>query len=254
MPALISYSAGDSPFHQMAPLTKLAAALAVTVASVAARSVGAQALLLGSTVVASFLFADIRLRRLAAILPIMLLFTLSYFLINVVAGTGTTPLFEWAGIVVSREAVENAGIVALRWMLFLSVAIIFVTTTEPLLFAVALSSRLRLPTGASLLVFLALRMAHIYEHEFRALSRTHRLRYQGRSKGLRGGVLKLLRLGRALLARGLGRAHTLSASMAVRGAEGGGRLQADQETGIGARDLLCLGGTASVSWAALSFF
>jgi energy-coupling factor transport system permease protein len=216
---MLTFLPGKSLFHRMTPPAKLAWAGGLTILSMALHSVTAQLLLIVLTLISALWLARVRAGSLASISSIFFMLAATLFVVQSLTASGTTPLFKVFGVVVTKEAVTLAATVALRMALFVLIALVFVTTTDPSDLADSLTEQMSVPRGFALMLFMLLRMAEVFERELEGLRDSYRLRYYGRALSLRQHFINLTWPVVALLIRGLRRSQTMSISMMVRGVD-----------------------------------
>lgn len=217
---LIRFAPGDFFFHRLTPLPKLIWAGAITVCAVSVSGASAMVALFAIVLWTVWVLCRIRLRDASSVVVLFFVLGLTLFLVQAVTTPGVTLLISAGPIRVTAEGVDLAGAVSLRMACLVLVAIAFVSTTDPAHFGSALRDQLRLPSQFALALFMALRMAEVFEREAEALANTYRLRFSRRP----GFVASLRHSGLfavGLLARGLRRGQALSLSMTIRGLEEG---------------------------------
>ena len=156
---------------------------------------------------------------LSAIVRLFLVLSTSFFVIQALTIGGEHPVATLGAVTLYAEAIDHAGVVALRMAVLIFLAVAFVTTTDPADLGASLHEQLRLPWSFALMFFLTLRVAEVFERELAALNDTRRLRYADRAEGVFNALRRAGWLVGALFTRGIRRGQTIAQSMAIRGAD-----------------------------------
>ncbi len=141
--AIGQYYAAESPIHRLDARSKVILAILYIVASFLCQNILSFALLLLSGVLI-ILISRIPFKViLKALKPIIIIMFITVF-INVFLTTGSTPLLEWKFIKIYKEGLYNAAFMAIRIIILIIGASVFLTyTTTPIHLTDAIERLLR---------------------------------------------------------------------------------------------------------------
>jgi len=210
---MFSYRQGVSFFHRLDPLAKLIWVLCVTIVSMVLPHLPAQAVLLVILLLTAFFLARVRIAEFGVLIWVMVLFCLSFFFIQVLTIPGENAAFMIGSFRVTWEAIDSAGAVTVRALVFVLMAMVFVTTTEPRDFGLMLAQRLHVSYVFSLMMFMFLRLFPLLEQELVELRAAHQLRGIEDRKGFGGYVQTLREYLLPMLTRGLRRGEITAYAM-----------------------------------------
>jgi len=212
----------DSPLHRLNPLTKLA--LTVPVAAIASLSDQplTPVLVAGLAVVATRLFGNIPwpsiLRPLA--LSSVLGFGMMWTGVLFYAGPGSepgAPAIRLGPIEVPVAAIVYGLTIAARLLAIFAASLLFVLTTDPVDFVLALIQQARLPHRVGYGVFAAYRFVPLVAEELDNIRAAHQIRGVSGEGGLRGRVRQTFSYAIPLLAISVRRAERVALAMDARG-------------------------------------
>ncbi|MFX1561889.1 MAG: energy-coupling factor transporter transmembrane component T family protein [Promethearchaeota archaeon] len=221
----LGYLPRQSFIHHLNPLTKLAILVCVAILTVTLVSEVAALIILAFLLLAYFgasinpLSFSRRLRYILTfaliIALVQLIFTsygtlIFYLIPPILPGFG--PYFP-----ITSSGVANAIILALRLINIVLASGLFVATTDPTLFAVALT-HLRLPYRYGFLLVLTLRLVPLFDQEASTVYNAQRIRGINLDQGVIRGFLRRLRYTFIpLIVSALSRVDTLTLAMDGRG-------------------------------------
>jgi energy-coupling factor transport system permease protein len=174
--------AGDSFLHRLNPLTKLAINVPVAVLVSMTSEIATPLLVFILAVLTLRLLGRVPLSAMLRPLLFALVFGFGVFWTSTVfyAGPFSTPQPAWTlrigPIGLAPEAVEYGAAIALRLLAILATSMLFVLTTDPSRFVLALIHQARVSPRIAYAVFAAYRFLPLLEVEFDNIRAAHQLR------------------------------------------------------------------------------
>lgn len=221
----LGYLPRQSFIHHLNPLTKLAILVCVAILTFTLISELAALIILAFLLLA-YVGARINPLRLSRRLRYILTFALIIALVQLLFTSYGTLIFYLIPsftlgfgpyFPITTSGVANAIILALRLINIVLASGLFVATTDPTLFAVALT-RLRLPYRYSFLLVLTLRLVPLFDQEASIVHNAQRVRGIRLDHGVIRGFLRRLRYTFIpLIVSALSRVDTLTLAMDGRG-------------------------------------
>lgn len=207
---LFNYEEKESFLHSIDPISKLVWVIGVFVASILINHAIPQIFLLGTVFLTGIFLAKISIRESGLLVAIMGVFSILFFIFQSLVIGGPTVLFRFGWLSFSAEGMDIAGAVAFRGLTIVCVGRIFVGTTDPRDFALALVQKLKISYVFAFMILMVLRYFPLFEEEYRDLRDARAVRGILPVKGIRGVFTALKQYGIPLISRGLRRAETTS--------------------------------------------
>jgi energy-coupling factor transport system permease protein len=213
---LFMYEQKDSLLHSLDPLSKLVWLACMFVLSFIFTRAVPQFVLLLSVILVGIVLARIAPRETGFLVIVFSLFSVEYFIIQTLLIGGQQVLFEMGPIPVAAEGLDVAGTVALRFLVLVSTARVFVGTTEPRDLALALVQKLGLPYTVAFSIFMLLRLLPYMEQEYADLRDARKVRGVQIKSGLMASIRNSKDYVVVLLARGFRRGVVTAYSLESR--------------------------------------
>lgn len=216
LPEIDRYAGLDSPVHRWDPRVKLACTAPLVLAVVLAPGYAPALAGLGAAVV---LLALSRIPASFALTHLRWVLLLCAFLTFVLALTGGgEPLYRAGGLAVSREGLRAAGLISIRAVAAVLIALVAMGTARVHVTLKALR-RLRVPSVVVQILGFSYRYVFVLFDELRRMLGAARARGHGRTRGLRllhnvGSMLGML------IVRSLERTRRVRCAMLARGYSG----------------------------------
>jgi energy-coupling factor transport system permease protein len=157
--------------------------------------------------------ADLRLSDVGVAVWVLVIVGLSFFFIQLLTIPGEHVIAQLGPVPITWEAVDRAGAVALRIMVFVPMSMTFVQTTEPRDFGLMLIQQLHVNYVFALMMFMFLRIFPLLEQEILELRAAHQLRGIEERRGLGGYAQSLREYLIPMLTRGLRRGEITAYAM-----------------------------------------
>jgi len=213
---LFAYEKKDSFIHRCDPLSKLIWVFCFSILSLLATTVSQQAVLLILVVIVAIFLAKISIKEAGLIVITFVVFAACWFLIQS-ALIGGTHIFVQVGFFkLTYEGMNKAGAVALRIVLLVLLARVFIGTTEPRSLGLALVQKWGFTYSVAFGIFFMMRLLPLFEQEFTDLQDARKIRATDVNNGTRGIPGKLFDYIKVLLTRGFRRAVVTSYSLESR--------------------------------------
>lgn len=207
---------GNSFFHRLDPLTKLAWLFSISLLAFGAY-IGWVQVVITVAVMATALI-------LARQSPVVIwrgtwLFAIactSFLVIQSVTLPGTHPAFTVLGVTIYAESFDYALASALRIYAIILSSLVFVRTTDPRELAIALVTQMKVPYRIGYAFFIALRIIPTIEEEIKTIRAAQTVRGVMRKEGLAGRFTEMGRYAMPLLIGSLRKASMMVMSMESR--------------------------------------
>lgn len=213
---LISYHRRDSFFHHLDPLSKVIWVLCIMLLSLTATSAIQQLVLAAIVIFCLRIGARIPFSETAMFVWFFFVSSAFFFLLQLLVTGGETVLFYVGTFPILLEALNHAGNVATRMLVFIGLALIFIDSTDPRDLGLALVQKLKINYTYAWMFFIALRFMPLFEKELVDLYQAYQLRNVGSRGGLRQKFSMLQLLTTSLIYRGMRRSIYLALSMESR--------------------------------------
>ena len=213
---VFQFRAANSPLHQLDPLTKLAALVAVSFLAFGVYIAWVQIVVCAVVLFTAMVFARISpLEILRGTWPFILACA-SFFVIQAINLPGQHIAFHILGRPVYVESADYALASALRIYTILLASLVFVRSTDPRELAIALVVQLHIPYRIAYAFFIALRIVPTLEEEIKIIRAAHMVRGVARQRGLVGRIRDMQRYAMPLLVGSLRRSSMMVMSMEAR--------------------------------------
>ncbi len=130
---------------------------------------------------------------------------------------GATVLAQWGPLVVSDQALWRGAAIALRVLCFAVYSLLFVLTTDPTDFVVALVHHWRVPRRIAYASLAAYRFVPLFAAEAESIRLAHKVRGLGAGRGIGGTWEAARRFAIPLLASAIRRAERVAIAMESKG-------------------------------------
>jgi energy-coupling factor transport system permease protein len=210
------FRAGNSFWHRLDPLSKLAWLIAISLLAFGAYIAWVQIV-----ITAFVLFTALALARLspAVILRGTWLFgiaCISFWVIQTLTLPGTHVAFHVLGHPIYAESADYALASALRIYAIILSSLVFVRTTDPRELAIALVTQMHIPYRIAYAFFIALRIVPTLEEEIKTIRAAQAVRGVVRKGGIAGRIGETKRYAMPLLVGSLRKASMMVMSMEAR--------------------------------------
>ena len=214
---LISYHKRKSFFHMLDPISKLVWAICLMVLSFTISNLYAQLALLLVLLLCVRLGTFIPFSRQSFFIRLYMVSSLFFFFLQVLLLKGDTVLFHLGPKPITWEAVNHAGNVAARMITIIGIALVFVDSTDPHDFGLALTQILKIDYRFTFMIFIVLQFLPLFEKEITDMKQAYQLRgYPGKPRfPERISMVKVFVS--SLVFRGIRRSMILAMSMGSRG-------------------------------------
>jgi energy-coupling factor transport system permease protein len=185
--------------------------------------------------------------------PFFLLF-LSTLWILAAYGKGTTVVWEWGWIHITKEGLTNGLNIGLRMLSFVTYGLLFSMTTDITLLVFSFMQQLKVPPKIAYALLAGFRFLPTFREEFAQIKAAHRVRGVARVPGIRGRVEAIKRYTIPLLAQGIRKAERVAVALEARGFDGSWNRTFYHQMKLGSMDviyLLLLIGLHTLIWAVL---
>jgi len=210
---LFSYEKKDSFFHQCDPLSKLIWVFCFSLLSLLATTVLQQAVLLTLVILAVIFLAKIPVREAGLIVITFVVFAVCWFLIQSALIGGTRTFMQIGFFKLTYEGMSKAGAVAIRIVVLVLLARIFIGTTEPRSLGLALVQKWKVPYSTAFGIFFMMRLLPLFEQEFVDFQDARKIRAADARMRMKGIPAELFDHTKVLLVRGFRRAVVTSYSL-----------------------------------------
>jgi energy-coupling factor transport system permease protein len=210
----------DSYLHQLNPLTKLALTIPVAIVVVAQDSPLIPFAIAFVAAIVTWIVGHVPLKSVARPLAFSLLAGLGMFWTGIVfyAGPGASAAPVVLGpLTVSEAGVTYALTMMGRLLAIVSASSLFVLTTNPVDFVVALIHQGRLPVRVGYAVFAAYRFMPLVQEELDTIRAAHQVRGATSGRGVLARLRQMLGYAIPLLAISVRRAERVALAMDSRG-------------------------------------
>jgi energy-coupling factor transport system permease protein len=211
------YLPGSSALHRTDPLSKFIWLGCVSVLCIGSSDYRLQAALLGAVALLGVFGAGLKPALIRRGLRPVLLFAAPYFFLQLLLAPGETELWRIGRFALTAEALAFGAAVALRIFTLALASFVFIVTTDPRDFVLALAQQVRIPYRFAMGVGIALRFLPILAQEAAQIRAAQRLRGRGRSADWRAGLLRERRFALAVLIAAVRKVETLAAAMELKG-------------------------------------
>ena len=252
MIGIFEFYEADSFLHRRNPAVKLLALLMVMLVVTPASDPVVPALFLPLILVALHVLGRVPLRLiLRMLLPLtllvfpFLLFNALYYNIGQVAAP--TPWVRLGPWTLYREGVIVGLAVSLRVLVFISLSMSYITTTDPTDFALSLIQQAHIPYRFGYAILVSYRFLPLMVQEFSTIRAAHRVRGVGEHVGLRGRLEQVRRYTVPLLASAIRKSERTAIAMDARGFGSAGERTYYRQLRVTPGDWGLVAGTVLVS-------
>jgi energy-coupling factor transport system permease protein len=213
---VFQFRSGNSFFHRLDPLTKLAWLFGISLLAFGAYIGWVQVV-----ITAIVLFTALVLARLPPLdvwrgTWLFAVACLSFLIIQTLTLPGSHVAFRLLGHPIYAESFDYALASALRIYTIILSSLVFVRTTDPRELAIALVTQMRVPYRIAYAFFIALRIIPTVEEEIKTIRAAQAVRGVVRQRGITGRIGEMKRYSMPLLVGSLRKASTMVMSMESR--------------------------------------
>jgi energy-coupling factor transport system permease protein len=212
-----------SPLHRVNPSAKLLLAASVMLAVTLVFDPVTPALLVALALGLLLVVGRIPASTLARALVPAAIAAVGFLWVAVVfprAYDHTTAIAQWGPLVVTDQALWRGGAISVRVFCFAVYSLLFVLTTDPTDFVVALVKHWRVPPRIAYASLAAFRFVPLFTAEAESIRLAHRVRGLGEGRGLIGRWEAWRRFAIPLLASAIRRAERVAIAMESKGFDG----------------------------------
>ncbi|MDQ0395679.1 energy-coupling factor transporter transmembrane component T family protein [Labrys monachus] len=210
------FRAGNSFFHHLDPLTKLAWLVGVSLLAFGAYIGWVQIVVTLAILFTAFALAGLSFAVVFRGTWLFGLACLSFLVIQTLTLPGTHVAFRIFGHPIYAESADYAIASALRIYAIILSSLVFVSTTDPRELAIALVTQIRVPYRIAYAFFIALRIIPTIEEEIKTIRAAQSVRGVVRKGGIAGRIGETKRYAMPLLVGSLRKASMMVISMEAR--------------------------------------
>ncbi|WP_261130594.1 energy-coupling factor transporter transmembrane protein EcfT [Bacillus sp. Marseille-Q3570] len=203
--------------HSLDPVTKLIWMVCISILVFIYETAIPQLILFVAIISVALVLAKLSLTFVFRGIWIMLLFSIGFFILQVLLVPGQTVLFELGPINIYSESVDFALAITVRILTIFTTSLIFVATSDPRDIVISLTQKLKVPYRYAYSIFVALRFVPTLEQEARVIEAAQTIRGVGKQKGLKNKAENLKRFTLPLLMGAIRRVRTTANTMEAKG-------------------------------------
>ncbi|MED3625532.1 MULTISPECIES: energy-coupling factor transporter transmembrane component T [Neobacillus] len=217
MSMAFQYQEKKSFMHDMDPLSKIVWMVCISVLVFIYETALPQVALFFLILMTAFLFARLSPKFVLRGIWIMLIFSIGFFILQVLLVPGNKVLFSLGPLPIYMESVDFATAITFRILTIFTSSLVFVATSDPRDIVISLTQQLKIPYRYAYSIFVALRFVPTLESEARIIEAAQTIRGVGKQKGLKNKAENLKRFSLPLLMGALRRVRVTANTMEARG-------------------------------------
>ncbi|MEH7333121.1 energy-coupling factor transporter transmembrane component T [Neobacillus drentensis] len=217
MSMAFQYQEKKSFMHDVDPLTKIVWMMCISILVFIYETAFPQIELFVITLMTAFLLARLSPKFVFRGIWIMLLFSIGFFILQVLFVPGHTQLFMVGPLHIYKESVDFATAITFRILTIFTSSLVFVATSDPRDIVISLTKQLKIPYRYAYSIFVALRFVPTLESEARIIEAAQTIRGVGKQKGLKNKAENLKRFSLPLLMGALRRVRVTANTMEAKG-------------------------------------
>ncbi|MCR8641110.1 energy-coupling factor transporter transmembrane protein EcfT [Paenibacillus sp. N1-5-1-14] len=214
---IFQYQIGESFFHRIDPVSKLVWVIVMSILLLSYERADVQLGLFGAVGIIGLVGAKLWIRAIWRAIRIPLYIGIPYFILQLLFVSGETVIWKIGTFEITAEALDFAIAISIRFLTLILVSFLFVATTEPRMFVLALSQHLKLPYRFTFAILIALRFVPLLEKEAETIRLAQRLRGLREPKGLRNRYIAWKRFVLAVFIQAVRRAQQTANAMDTKG-------------------------------------
>jgi energy-coupling factor transport system permease protein len=203
--------------HSLDPVTKLVWMVCISILVFIYETAIPQLLLFAVILTVALIFAKLSLGFVFRGIWIMLLFSIGFFVLQVILVPGETLLYNLGPIAIYSESLDFALAITIRILTIFTTSLIFVATSDPRDIVISLTQKMKVPYRYAYSIFVALRFVPTLEQEAKVIEAAQTIRGVGKQKGLKNKVENLKRFTLPLLMGAIRRVRTTANTMEAKG-------------------------------------
>ncbi|MBF0707808.1 energy-coupling factor transporter transmembrane protein EcfT [Alkalihalobacillus hwajinpoensis] len=203
--------------HSLDPVTKLIWMVCISILVFIYETAVPQLMLFVAIITVALLFAKLSIGFVFRGIWIMLLFSIGFFILQVVLVPGETLLFDVGPFHIYSESVDFALAITIRILTIFTTSLIFVATSDPRDIVISLTQKMKVPYRYAYSIFVALRFVPTLEQEAKIIEAAQTIRGVGKQKGLKNKAENLKRFTLPLLMGAIRRVRTTANTMEAKG-------------------------------------
>lgn len=173
---LFAYEQKDSFLHRCDPLSKLIWLFCFSALAIVITDALPQSILFILIIFIANILAKITIKESGFIVTMITSFVICWFFIQSILIGGSQNLIEIGPLKLAYEGMNAAGAVALRTLIMVMLARIFIGSTEPRELALALTQKWKMPYSVAFSIFYIIRILPLFEQEFEELQDSNKIR------------------------------------------------------------------------------
>ncbi|MDQ0199720.1 energy-coupling factor transporter transmembrane component T family protein [Neobacillus ginsengisoli] len=217
MSMAFQYQEKKSFMHDVDPITKIVWMICISILVFIYETAIPQLVLFVITLATAFILARLSPKFVLRGIWIMLLFSIGFFILQVLFVPGRTQLFSLGPLRIYMESVDFATAITFRILTIFTTSLVFVATSDPRDIVISLTKQLKIPYRYAYSIFVALRFVPTLESEARVIEAAQTIRGVGKQKGLKNKVENIKRFSLPLLMGALRRVRITANTMEAKG-------------------------------------
>ncbi|MGG3466145.1 energy-coupling factor transporter transmembrane component T [Neobacillus pocheonensis] len=217
MSIAFQYQEKKSFMHDIDPITKIVWMMCISVLVFIYETAIPQLGLFFITLFTAFIFARLSPKFVLGGIWIMLLFSIGFFILQVLFVPGHTLLYTFGPLRIYMESLDFATAITFRILTIFTSSLVFVATSDPRDIVISLTKQLKIPYRYAYSIFVALRFVPTLESEARIIEAAQTIRGVGKQKGLKSKAENLKRFSLPLLMGALRRVRVTANTMEAKG-------------------------------------
>lgn len=217
MGVTFQYYPNDSFMHRIDPISKVIWMICLSVAVFLYETALPQLILFLVVLTMALGLAKMDLKFLFRGIWIIFLFSIGFFVLQVLLVPGSTVVYSMGPIQIYAESIDFASAITIRILTIFTSSLIFVVTTDPRDIVLALTQKLKVPYRFAYSIFVALRFVPTLESEARIIEAAQTVRGVGKQKGLKNKLENMKRFTLPLLMSSIRRVHVTAITMEAKG-------------------------------------
>ncbi|QAS53543.1 energy-coupling factor transporter transmembrane component T family protein [Halobacillus litoralis] len=203
--------------HSLDPVTKLIWMLCISVLVFLYETSLPQFILFTIVFSSALILAKLSIGFVIRGIWIMLLFSIGFFILQVLLVPGENVLFTMGPLNIYSESVDFALAITLRILTIFTTSLIFVATSDPRDIVNSLTQKMKVPYRYAYSIFVALRFVPTLEQEAKVIEAAQTIRGVGKQKGLKNKALNMKRFTLPLLMGAVRRVRVTANTMEAKG-------------------------------------
>ncbi len=217
MSLAFQYHQKKSFMHGIDPITKIIWMMCISILVFIYESAVPQLLLFVAVLGTALILANLGLLFVLRGIWIMLLFSIGFFILQVLLVPGETLLYSLGPVNIYSESLEFALAITIRILTIFTSSLVFVATSDPRDIVISLTQKLKVPYRYAYSIFVALRFVPTLEQEAKIIEAAQTIRGVGKQKGLKYKMENMKRFSLPLLMGAVRRVRVTANTMEAKG-------------------------------------